>query len=411
MTPRARSEENQKFAHGFISASDPYAHIADWWGEPLSAELLQRMKLAPASHFDEFRMHVYKSANQTQLEPTKRGELRPLMLPSWVHDSDYPTSRLRKDPLDRYFQTAATLLLYCHQVVLQDPIIDATGTPRQIKSELISTFQILLHAKPLADTGSIVFVRKKSMAQHPATTSGYFSETDWSSPQGRDADEVIARVRALREDPASVNREVFHFQTLIGAGINVASKWPGACSLLARSRVEQALLRLVVDRAGQMVDARERHLQKLVAMTVPKISSNVRELAKIRGSGEEFAEWRSCLAAALNEVRELPESDERWAHEARAIVHSELAPIRERLEKASERSPALVAAKKGFRDFALSGIGALGGAMAGGGLGPALVGAATGKATEVFVEYLKAKRSRRDSKAILDVTMAFVEPD
>ncbi|MCG5439251.1 hypothetical protein [Micromonospora foliorum] len=394
-----------------ISKSDPYASILAWWGEPLTIELIRRVERAPAQHFAQFHRDHAEYSPSGDVVPLDEGELRPLMLPSYLHDSDrgYGLPGPPSGMLNRYFGAAMTLLLYSHQVMMQDPLMSVDGTPREIKRRSLEVFDVLLTAKPLADANALIFIQKRSIAQHPSTALGHFKDADWQSPAGVRCDRELNQLRALRADPASMTRDVSASQALIGAGINVSKKWPGSCSLLARSSVEDALLRFVFERAGTVIDGRERHLQKLAAISVPNISMNVRDLTSLRASSDEFAEWREVLAAALREIHGLPDGDGSWAREARGVVYGELAPAREKLQKAAMQSPAMAAAKKGVRDFTLSGIGTLGGAIAGGKIAPALIGAATGKIAEVALEYLKAKRAQRQARAILDITVSFVQ--
>ncbi|MFG2109474.1 hypothetical protein [Micromonospora chersina] len=268
----------------------------------------------------------------------------------------------------------------------------------------------LLAVKPLFEAGAIQFISLKSAATHPSQTLHY-TDGDDDALRG---DQVIAEaIDLLSPIHKKMGDEPFRYamfwnRKVIGSQLNVLRGNPGDVHLLAGNAFEAALQMLAVavgdDQSSKIADPRAYRMRSLMAIPVPILTSDSKKLVALRSS-DEFLAWRTTLASALGDVQGLLESNESWESDARAIVSSELTPMRERLERSVRKSPALSAMKKGLRDMTLSGIGALGGAAAGGRLGTALVGAGTGKAAEVFVEYLKAVRERRKSQAILDLAI------
>ncbi len=99
--------------------------------------------------------------------------------------------------------------------------------------------------------------------------------------------------------------------------------------------------------------------------------------------------------------------DENWQSEAKQILTSELQPLRTKLDRIVQTSPALSAARSGAVNLAYSAVGAIAGAALSGDLTASLVGATGGKGAEVIVSYIRGLRKRREGKALLDLVLSF----
>jgi hypothetical protein len=184
----------------------------------------------------------------------------------------------------------------------------------------------------------------------------------------------------------------------------------GECHYVARSRLESAASnRLLANACKKPIDGRQEALQKLSAIELPLIQPKLGDLVTIRGSSEEFNRWREALASALLYITDIDEEDLQWQVSSKAIIHDQLAPLRDSLERSVRESSALSAMRKGATDFVLTGVGVGAGYAAGGTLYSAIATGAATKAAEVLRSYLSASRKRRTSKAVLSVAAAFEE--
>jgi hypothetical protein len=377
-----------------VDKTFPYKAIEEWWGEPLSKELIERISSAPDEHIEEF-FRFAESASRSKLLQPKPGMLRPLAKRS--------TSNLyRANTNLSYIDTALKLLLYSDEVAVEDPIHFLGG--RGTKSMLTA----LLMAKPLADAGLVQFIRFPHTYEHPSRThafTGGLTDMIQDLPDGEEIVQEILRFTA-KQHGYDLGAQVFAARWALGLSLLLAEESPGMFNMLLESTEETLLLPHGIFRAKQAApDLRSLTLAKLAALNLPTL--NAGSIWTVRRSSEEFAQWRTALAAAMRDIDIMSVDDEAWQSEAKNLVSAELRPIQEKLQKTVDRSPALSAMKVGVADLGYAAVGATSGALAGGKISTSLIGAVGAKGSQAIVNYLREVRTRRANKAVLDLVMSF----
>jgi hypothetical protein len=381
-----------------------YGMIREFWGENLGQRLIERIVAAPADHIQAFRWETLRTAYAPLrgLPELQRGRLRPVFA---VNAADEILNRGE----DKIRSAVPVLLLFAHEVVMDPLSLDVASYNT---NERRAVLEWLLQVKPLYDDGAIHFKPVTSSKRHPSRSLAY-----------RDP-ELIARVVALRDpfvadfvsryaghyrgDPKEVEFEIvslllrdatshFDFHRLYGSRAHK----------LVRTAAEQVILKRVLGDVSPYVDTRELTLSSLMHLAVPAFKPDVRSLVAVRRSGEAFAEWRLSLGNAVNRLDLASIQDTSRLAEIIENLRGELAPLAERVEKASRRSPALAALRTGTKGFALSAIAAGAGLSIGGSPVSALVGAGATKTVEGAIEYFKAREARRKDKAVLDLVLSF----
>jgi hypothetical protein len=390
-----------------IGATDPFLAVEEWWGDTLSKGLVQKVLKAPPRQIAQFLDDIGSQATGDKLPRMSLGELRPIVVSGWVYD--------RGNPM-KHAHTAVALSLYSHHVLLEDVLKYTKFYQWEGGEALRRTLEMLIAIRPLVEVGAIQFVSLHPKLLHPSVAHQR-SAIEWENPLSDVQAFAVQRLDALSEqgkrltEIRSFATEIFHLRSLIGATLSVADKWPGECQPLARSDQEEALLQIALDLAStSLADGRRLQLQKLLALDIPSLGGSIQQIAAIRRHSSEFADWRQSLAVALTAVEDYSDRSATWAANARDVIHAELAPLRDRLDRALAVSPAMSAVSKGLTSLTFSGLGALGGAAAGGSLGASLAGAATGKVGEIFMAYIEAVRERRKARALKDVVLKFAKP-
>jgi hypothetical protein len=382
----------------FIWAKTPYDLIQQWWGESLSTELAQRMVNAPLKQLCLFQDAYWARGERSFPVPElASGHLRPSLrfgLMDALAARDGPP-----------FDVAVKLLLYSHEVLLDDPLSSLGFDDRH---HLRRSLDVLLKLQPLAELGIVHLVHIASRARHPSKVRNYdaverrIQDTDMSGFQ-----ELLVHARRIGIDSI----EDLMLQVLLETmgSVRLARSFRGKVQPLARSEAESVALQAILeDAAASTPDLRNMHLRKLAGMAVPSLSPKISELVAVRRSNEDFAAWRDALTVALSQIEQIKEEDERWVAQASSIVDAELEAVRERVNAAVKRSPALESLRVGTAGFALAGLGALVGAAAGGGkVLPALAGAGSAKAIEGAVNYMHMLRDRRQGRALLGLALSF----
>ena len=389
-----------------IRPVDPYALIEEWWQEPLSAELVSKVGRTPERQLREFGEYLRAAPLGGDLPQLSNGHIRPLLLKSSIFSGKDSSDRhWHPGVQERYLRSILRLLLYCHEVMIEDPLSSSMSVGDEAES-LVAAFEGLLAMQPLFRLGAVHYVSVKSAAIHPSLSLAYSEGVDWNTDEGAEATALLEPIfRSLGQE--SFEYAMFWYRVLIGSQLGVLAAYPRAAHLLAASPFEEALHKVAVGAGSRSLgESRAYRLRSLLSVPVPLLASDVKGLIALRSS-DEFSLWRISLASALDDIQAIASTAETWEVDAREIISSEISPIRGRLDRAVKKSPALTAMKKGLRDITLSGVGALGGASAGGRLGPAIAGAAAGKTAEVFLAYVKAIHERRENKAILDLALRF----
>jgi hypothetical protein len=352
-------------------------------GEPLSPELATRIVNAPINQLRLFEEYYHEFTSWNLAPPDlPPGHLRPSV---WFTLADAVAGRPWKEPpLDVAgfpwgkppISVALKLLLYAHEVLLDDPLSKLQFGDR---GALRDSVEMLLRLKPLADLGAVHLRQIYSRARHPASRwSPQLSEHMLDIARAQ-FELLLAQTTEFGID--SVEDVAWAVTSDVCGSLGIARGWPGKVQPLVRSRAESMVLQVMFElTAMEMPDLRSIHLQKLASMTIPTLEIEVNDLVAVRRNSEDFAKWRTALSTALAQVQQIEEGDETWAGQASAIVNAELDAVREQVQAEVRRSPARASLRSGTAGFALAGLGALVGSTVGSTrVLPALVGAGSAR--------------------------------
>ena len=342
----------------------PYKLIQEWWGEPFSRDLADRISSAPKKHVWEF-IRFAEDAPCGELAKLQPGVIRPF-LKNRSSNIKEMTSNLT------YLETTLKLLLYADEVVIEDPI-------QYIGSGLVLDW--LHSAKPFADAGMIKFVHYPRIFNHPSRTHGFTNYLDDALQELPDGIEIAEEIVRFTDRARSydLSQQIFRAKSSLGMSLEFSKQSPGTFNMLIESAEEALLLPIGIHRAK--IDSPELQalrLSKLAALDLPMLNAN--GIWSVRESSEEFSRWRAALGEAMRDIDFMSSSDPTWQSKAKNLMLSELRPIQAELDKAVRKSSALSAMKVGVAGLGYAAVGATAGALAGGRITTSLVGAAAGRA-------------------------------
>src|SRR5690348_15327334 len=100
---------HRDYVASLISTVSPYDEVNEWWGEPLSTDLIDRMAISPENHLKQFARYCWERRPTGDLPELPRGALRPLLI-HHSHVDDYNSSTL--------LDSAVATLLYAQEVAV-----------------------------------------------------------------------------------------------------------------------------------------------------------------------------------------------------------------------------------------------------------------------------------------------------
>lgn len=393
-----------------VSMTNPYAVVSSWWGDELDAMLIERISQAPQEHLDEFQEYWFHEveSNDRWLPDLDPGKLRPILAHGTM---DLVDGRKRAHAIP---SLALPLLMYAHELVVDDIVPNLWSPAPQERRDAAAW---LAKVRPLFDLGVLHF-RVLGRKRHPAAHNLYGDLIDEAlSIEDNHIDELLRRVAP---EVADVNARMHLRQGLI---LNLLSDvttfyaafertWPGKVHRLLRSNAEYSMLRWAFARSGvARQDRPDINLLQLAQMSVPYLTPRrMQELVQLRQSEENFAELRVHLRRGLELIQVADLAERAELAEARATLAAELEPITQRLESAVKKSPALESLQAGVSSFAVSTVGAAAGAAIGGNLAAAVISAATIKAGEGVLKFVRAYKDRRLASGTLDLITSYLEP-
>ena len=318
------------------------------------------------------------------------------------------------------------LALYCHQVIIEDPVARALMLANHMKSdeeehwlgspvlisapnELREALTILLEFEPLHRAAAILW-----------TMEGYFAQT----LQGRmvlflpSELDAVARTRAKENTDNdgwsaafrnATDIQVARWLNQMALPILVASSSRSSMELLVPERATQDVLDAYCRTVGPVISAPSRAMKaQHLAMLADSISvPSALDIARLRSSSERFAEWRDSLARGLREISELPYTEDNWLIDARGTMNEALALPRERIR--TELASKSLRSQMSTFAWGVS-VSAVGGAI-GTAIGHRPLSAVTASVASVGVgmaaEYLRSLLARGEGRALLDYYLLF----
>lgn len=389
---------------------DPYGLITEFWGEDLSTELTDRILSAPESHLDRFQEFLFDHpSGMGQLPELSPGHLRPALM-SCVED----LARRRRNALD-VVQLAPGVLLYAHEIVLDDVALYLTSTD---PNERRRAADWLMSVRPLFDQGSLFFRPLSSSKRHPAYRAVFGPAVGVERSDLLDLESVrteVAKISAIleREGVNPVDARSIVEDTLINDGtihVRHQATWANRSHRLFRTRAEMDIFRSYLGTLYEPA-ARDFNLTDLVSLSVPVFSAReMNSLVQVRSSSEAFNNWRSHLAASLDRIPSIDPLDDDSLTMTRLRLREELLPITEGIERETRRSAALTAIREGTKNFGVAMLAGFAGFVAGGNIGAAVASASVGKVAETAVGYHKARAMQRQKAQLADLAVTFTEP-
>ena len=367
------------------STSSVYTLIEEWWGEPLTAELVDRMMQSPLEHLVAFRDHYY-SAYRPEMPAVRPTRIRPFTgsLPAGsfaldVEDRTWPNPH----PITRH------LLLYSHDIVIEEPLsfilwrIDAWAP--SLGWALRPAFRMLMEWRPAVEAGATRLVpRFKNPYEFDETTKRLLA---LHLSVLRLRDRPVFGPDEPPADPDELERMAWMLTT--------CSQWNGFMDPLCVSSRELLLLEAAISAGARTNDVSGVRLRRLAEVAVPLLDISVVEACKVR-QDPDWGEWRAALTRALAQIDQLRD-DEHWQPLAREALRDELTPIRDRMMKDLGKSPALTAMQKSVGRMAISGLGAGAGLQAGAAVGPTLAALGATALGTLGDDYIRALRKKKNS--------------
>lgn len=405
-----------------LPPADPYDWIREWWGDELSPNLLQLICAAPRDQRLQFGQDYLARALQRRMPARQPGQVRPyceLSYTMYGSDSYSVTSgraRLR------------ALALYCHQVVVEDPVARALmlagvmdsdeeehwlGSPVLISAtkELREALTILLEFEPLHQMGAVIW-----------TTEGYFSQaiqgrmvlflpSEIDAVAAGRADKNLADGGWSAEFRNATDVQVARWLNQMDLSILVASSSQGSMEMLVPGRATQDALDAYCRIVGPVISEPSRGVKaQQLAMLADSISvPSTSDIARLRSSSELFSEWRDSLADGLREVSELPYTNGNWLIDARGTMNEALAVPRERIRAELASNSLSSQAHALARGLGVSAIGGSIGTAIGGGAFSAVAGSIASAGVGIASEYLRSLFARRKQRALLDYYLLFTQ--
>lgn len=380
----------------------PTRAIEEWWQDELNDSLVRRIAAASHTQLHEFG-DFYDDWQRFTLPERPSGLLRPRVLQLSGHETDANLA------------LGVSLLLYAHEVILDDPLRRALLQPND-RQDLTLGLQRVLALKDLDVAGLVHYEQSSrkffSKSRHPSRAHNA-QRRDWpqvesllgkGSVPGLDA--YLDTLRLPEDEAEEMIQETVRtiLDTVNAVDIIEPTRW----NPFARNTFEAAVLTAALGDAGSaQADRRQAALTKLASMGVPEMALSIADLVRVRESEEAFANWRESLQRALDQVELMPDTTSSWQKEAREVVAGELGPLVERLERATRRSPALSALGAGKKNFVLGGFGAISGAAITQDLMGGVVGAAVAAGLTMGDAYVRALRDRRVDRASLQLALIF----
>jgi len=396
--PTTAQVEEPRVTQQTIFRVEPYSIVQEFWGEQLSDELVARVASAPKSHVHEFEQAAGEAIllQDDALPELPRAHLRPLLFETGTDSIQY------KD-FYRYLDTAARLLCYSHQVVVEEPFLHhRLGGAKDVSALL----QRLHRLQPLAARGDLLFARVEERQRHPSRNFGLTSSAGLD-PELLEAVRAELTALAAGLPPEDQGRLSFRLGNYFGMTMRMAMLHPDLMHLITRSPSEEVLLKIALAN-GAMLSRRTNalRLSNLARLTLPGLQLPTEELVRVRQDEDNFAAWRDSLGKALDQIDLIAPSDT-WDVEAAAVVQEELTPFSDKLARAVKKSPALTALTKASQNLSLAAAGAAAGGAAGGSWVPAVAGGAATKLLEGVKSYLEERQEQRADRAVQAVCASF----
>jgi hypothetical protein len=380
-----------------------YNHIETWWDRELNVELADTISGAPDYQIVAFsesfaEQDVPFPDRMTETETIPAGSLRPMVA--------LPGLGRLTPPVDNV-PMALRLLLYVQEVVLEIDFLHilfhfaaVADVTTESRSELRRTLLALAAIRPLVLRGVIHVTHVLSRARHPSQSG--------RAREAAENPEMMELARQLAGIPSGVEVSPWELTEVLLEHFGVLYF---ACSLatrhlatpLALSETDSRVLSAALSR--QIQDGRFATVSHLARLPVPEFESDAELLVRLRNDEACFGEWRQKLSGALTAIDSLPDSAD--MNEAADIIRSELESATARINRSVSRSPALTAAKGGWRRI---GVGAIGAATTGlitGNPYVALAGLGASQLADTALAYLSELSQRRSDRLILDVIASF----
>ncbi|SNY70310.1 hypothetical protein [Paractinoplanes atraurantiacus] len=145
---------------------NPYAVIKSYWGEDLTPELAERIAEAPSEHLIDFSKFCASEAELPGIGFVPElpvGHIRPVVSGRSARISQSAKSVASHETLIR---TALTVLLYAHEIVVDDPLAALTHAESSVRRTVVA---YLLGIKSLFNEGAVHFAPTTSLKLHPVS--------------------------------------------------------------------------------------------------------------------------------------------------------------------------------------------------------------------------------------------------
>ena len=365
-----------------------YGVLQDQFEVDLGDDLEEAVSRASHDELRELQERMRSFAESARLPEKAASELRPYIPNERAQGVALPHGlRIRPNDFEDPASAGAAInalrhhLLYCNSIAIDDPlrwILDSyTAEPHPFmadyferqKEKAQNCIRFLCDIAPLVLDGAIVLVETDIGLPDNAPLNRRIVEgLNENQTSGFDFSDLSAEASTWLESDREMRGYALALEgnEQLGASLATAEQYPGTVNLYMPYKYFVDLLRLAVS-AGDFATPMPfgqvdmQLLRTLLDLEVPGLASlPSKDLILLRRDEEAFASWRASLRSGLQRVGEMgPEVIDREA-EARVILDQEMEVARAALRTAIGRGGFVTQLQNGFKQFAISGVAALG---------------------------------------------------
>lgn len=391
--------------------------------QSVGPELIAAVKDASYPRLRELQESV-RAFGEAAAVPSKRGgQLRPYVPLERDEMPGAPSGLyLRADDFadprnaEIAFDALRHHLVYCDSLAIDNPLrwmLDAflvkpaphmTDYLERQRRKVLNYLQFLTRIEPMVRADVIVLV--ESDLGIPPNLSGALSDTT-AVADAADFSDLQAENLVMIEKNETLGRWALtsHANHQLATSLEAMKTHSGALDLYFPYRHYEDLLRAVIEEDRQELPERIRGVELGVLSDVLKLSLpglkelKPQEIVAMRQGEAAFAQWRRSLERGMERVRNLDGDALAGDGDERSEIEKELVEGREKLEAEIKKSTFLSHAKRGWRDFSIGSIVALGMTPLTG-PGPAMAGGAGQAGLRLILDLFAGRKTRDTAQAL-----------
>ncbi len=307
-------------------------------------------------------------------------------------------------------------LLYCHSLAIDNPLrwmLDAfTVKPapylddylQRQRTKIANFLRFLVRIEPLVRAQVVVLVEHD--IERPSIQDGALDDAA-ALTEIVDFSDLPVEYLAMLEDNEELASQglVYHADHQLACGLDAAAVHPGALDLYLPYRHYEDVLRAVAKEKPQQVpdwvrEVELKVLSNLLRVPLPGLAELApQEIVAVRQGEEAFARWRASLERGMERVAALDAKTLNRDIEEVRLIEGELLEGRQALESEISKSSLLSQVARGWKEFTIGGVVALGLTPLAGPI-PGLMGGAGNVGLKLLLNSFTGRRDRDAARAL-----------